>query len=303
MTQAMLELIGVSKAFGKDQVLKNLEWHVPAGKVIGLLGRNGAGKSTLLECALGLRELDQGRASIMGKDSLNLSEAVRGQLGYVPQNSELFEWMTGREMLTYFRAMYPNWNDTKVDALIKKWEIDADKKIGKLSGGQKQRLSIIRALAHEPALFILDEPVANLDPLGRREFLNELINGVIDRATTVVFSTHILSDLERVAMDVAFLRDGKLGLQGEIDEILETVFKVEGSAVALQKLRAQLLTTPDDRLKQNQAASIEQLYVDASAEHLLLKMSAEVAQGLQLSHSELNIRTMNLEDLFIEVTQ
>jgi ABC-2 type transport system ATP-binding protein len=87
MTQAILELIGVSKAFGKDQVLKNLDWQVPAGKVIGLLGRNGAGKSTLLECALGLRELDQGSATIMGESSRKLSEEVRAKLGYVPQNS------------------------------------------------------------------------------------------------------------------------------------------------------------------------------------------------------------------------
>jgi ABC-2 type transport system ATP-binding protein len=172
-----------------------------------------------------------------------------------------------------------------------------------LSGGQKQRLSIIRALAHEPALFILDEPVANLDPLGRREFLNELINGVIDRDTTVVFSTHILSDLERVAMDVAFLRDGQLGLQGEIDQLLETVFKVEGSASAVQHLRAQLQVQQHDHSKSNQPAEIEQLYVDTSAEHLLLKMRVEVAQGLQLSHTELSIKTMNLEDLFIEVTK
>lgn len=289
MTPA-LQLLGISKHFENNSVLHNLDWTVARGKVIGLLGRNGAGKTTLLECALGLREVDQGQAFVMGDASSKLSDTVRANIAYVPQHSELFEWMTGREMLGYFKTMYPRWNTAKVDNLIHKWDIDIDKKIAKLSGGQKQRLSIIRALAHDPEFLILDEPVASLDPLGRREFLNELINGVIEQQTTVIFSTHILSDLERIAMDVAFLRDGKIVLQGELDHILESTYKVEGDAMPLHVF---LQTLPAQGLKLSSTNTTQ----------VLLTLNSLQAQELRQQHPHLTINSMNLEDLFIEVTQ
>jgi ABC-2 type transport system ATP-binding protein len=224
MTAAIIEVSSISKRFDQRAVLDGLSWRIVPGQVVGLLGRNGAGKSTLLECLLGLRETDAGTVTLFGEEVANLSEAARARIGYVPQQSDLFEWLTPRQMLAYFKALYPRWNDAKVDALLARWgfdELQCSKPINRLSGGEKQRLSIIRALAHEPELLILDEPVAALDPVGRRDFLRELIDGVIERDTTVVFSTHILSDLERVALEVAFLKDGKIALQGPLDELLE----------------------------------------------------------------------------------
>ena len=211
----VVELAALAKSFGRQQVLRGVDWRIAPGQVIGLLGRNGAGKSTLHECLLGLRESDAGEARLFGEPVIGLSEAARARVGYVPQKADLFEWLTPRQMLDYFKALYPRWNDGKVDALLARWGFDADKRgraISALSVGEKQRLSIIRALAHEPDLLVLDEPVASLDPVGRRDFLRELIDNVIERDTTVVFSTHILTDLERVALDVAFLKDGMIGL-------------------------------------------------------------------------------------------
>lgn len=224
MTAAIIEVSSISKRFDQPAVLDRLDWQIMPGQVIGLLGRNGAGKSTLIECLLGLRETDAGKVTIFGEDVANLSEGARARIGYVPQQSDLFEWLTPHQMLAYFKALYPRWNDAKVTALLARWgfdELKCGKAISKLSGGEKQRLSIIRALAHDPELLILDEPVSALDPVGRRDFLRELIDGVIERGTTVLFSTHILSDLERVALDVAFLKDGKILLQGPLDELLE----------------------------------------------------------------------------------
>jgi ABC-2 type transport system ATP-binding protein len=212
------------KAFGSQQVLQGVNWNIAPGKVIGLLGRNGAGKSTLLECLLGLRESDAGSSRVFGQSVTALDEQTRANIGYVPQKSDLFEWLTPMQLLTYFKALYPRWNQGKVDGLMERWGFHGearDKQISQLSGGQRQRLSIIRALAHDPQLLVLDEPVASLDPVGRRDFLQELISGVIERDTTVIFSTHILSDLERVALDVAFLQGGKIVLQGALDELLE----------------------------------------------------------------------------------
>lgn len=215
-------------AYGATPVLKHLDWQLPRGQVVGLLGRNGAGKTSLLEAMLGLRDGASGEVTVFDQLVGALDDSARARIGYVPQQSDLFEWMTAAQLLAYFKSFYPRWNDAKVEALLTRWSIDRHLPIGKLSGGQQQRLSIIRALAHEPDLLVLDEPVASLDPAGRRDFLQELVAQVIDRETTIVFSTHILSDLERVAFDVAFLSAGQIVLQAPLDELMDEARVVSG---------------------------------------------------------------------------
>jgi ABC-2 type transport system ATP-binding protein len=233
-----VQIDGLRLAYGKaaDPVLRDLSWTLQPGQVVGLLGRNGAGKTSLLECLLGLREPQAGTVRLFGQSADVLDDAARARIGYVPQGSDLFENLTPAQLLAYFRAFYPRWNEAKVEGLLSRWEIPRDQAIGKLSGGQQQRLSIIRALAHEPDLLILDEPVASLDPIGRRDFLRELVEHVINRGTTVVFSTHILSDLERVAFHVAFLKQGQIGLQAPLDELLDSTRRVTGPAEAVSAL-------------------------------------------------------------------
>ena len=233
-----LSLQGLRMAFGPQVVLDGLDWSLPPGQVVGLLGRNGAGKTTLIETLLGLREPDAGRATLFGQPSTALDDAARARIGYVPQRSDLFEWLTADQLLAYFRSFYPRWNTAKVDGLMSRWDIARDKPIGKLSGGQQQRLSIVRALAHEPELLVLDEPVASLDPAGRRDFLGELVEQVVDRRTTIVFSTHILSDLERVALDVAFLAGGKIALHEPLDDLLESSVRLGGVPADIERFVA-----------------------------------------------------------------
>jgi len=287
MTATPIQLRGVAKHFGSKAVLDKLDWTVGQGQVIGLLGRNGAGKSTLMECLLGLREIDAGGIALFGEPLAALSDANRARIGYVPQKSDLFQWMTPLQMLDYFKALYPRWNADKVVALMTRWGIDElmrHKPIRRLSGGEQQRLSIIRALAHDPELLVLDEPVAALDPAGRRGFLSELVDGVVERGTTVVFSTHILTDLERVAPDVAFLRDGRIALEGSLDDLLEGARRVVGPAVVLDGV-----TLPGELRRSREEGG--QVSVIVQGAHAL-----PATPGVR-------IEPLGLEDLFIEVTR
>ncbi len=280
-------LSGVSMTYPKGPaVLHQLDWTLLPGQVVGLLGRNGAGKTTLLETLLGLREPEAGQVRLLGQPVAQLDDATRARIGYVPQSSDLFEAFTPAQLLAYFRSFYPRWNEAKVEGLMSRWEIPRDQAIRKLSGGQKQRLSIIRALAHEPDLLVLDEPVASLDPAGRRDFLRELVGEVLDRGATVVFSTHILSDLERVAFNVAFLTQGRIALQAPLDELLDQVRAVTGSVTEMAALLARLGTPP-----------LKRTALEAGRERVLTRLPAgtPVPAGVAVDR-------LNLDDLFAELT-
>lgn len=285
---APISIQGLSKAFAKQTVLNQLDWQIEAGSIVGLLGRNGAGKTTLIECLLGLRESNAGEVKLFGEPSQELSMETKAKIGYVQQSADLFEWLTPRQMLRYFKALYPHWNDAKVEHLMQKWDLPYDKVISKFSGGQKQRLAIIRALAHEPELLILDEPVASLDPAGRRDFLREIVDSVIDKNTTIVFSTHILSDLERVAMKVAFLSNGKIVHEQALDDLMEVSLQVTGPSSLINQLQA---------TKVLQRTSLKD-----GNDRLLAQWSSEQMQSL-VQRSDLRVEKLSLEDLFIEMTK
>ncbi len=205
-----LTIRGLTKRFGTQVVLDRLDWAVPAGRVVGLLGRNGAGKSTLIRCVLGLSPIDEGQVDIYGDSLPNLSPATLHRVGYVPQSFDLFPWMRVHQYLAFHRAFYQRWDQPLVDGLLGRWEVDAKKKIGELSQGQRQKLAIIRAIAPDPDLLLLDEPVASLDPQTRRFFLEELLKLTRRPGKTVVFSTHITTDLERADAEIALLKAGRI---------------------------------------------------------------------------------------------
>jgi len=236
-TTPTVDIAGLTLAYrGGTPVLQNLDWQLLPGQVVGLLGRNGAGKTTLLQAMLGLHEPGQGSVRLFGQEAGRIDDACRARIGYVPQHADLFGQFTAQQLLDYFRSFYPRWNQAKVEGLMSRWAIDRHQRIDRLSGGQQQRLSIIRALAHEPDLLVLDEPVSGLDPAARRDFLGELVTQVLERGTTVVFSTHILSDLERVAFHMAFLSAGRIVIQAPLDELLDEVRLLTGSTSELQAL-------------------------------------------------------------------
>ena len=281
----------LSIAYDRQPVLDAVHWRALPGQVIGLLGRNGAGKTTLLEAMLGLRPSQHGTASVFGEPITAMSDRTRARIGYVPQQSDLFDWLTPAQLMNYFRSFYPCWNVARVEGLLSRWDIPREKVIAKLSVGQQQRLSIIRALGPDPDFLVLDEPVASLDPAARRAFLSELVGLVLDRGTSVVFSTHILSDLERVAFDLAFLRGGRIVMQAPLDQLLDRTRWLSGAPDAIAAMVTQ------------QALQ----FVDAPGEAGTMRHRRLVQWPESTSPSTsvagVDIDYVTLDDLFMELTQ
>lgn len=209
--------------YGDSLVLDRITLEVPVGAVVGLVGRNGAGKSTLLRCLVGLTLPDAGQCTLLGCASAQLDDATRGRLGYVSQTGDLLPWLGVWQHVEYIGSFYPRWDRQRAAALCERLGLNLRAKVAALSVGQQQKLALVLALAHDPDLLLLDEPVASLDPLARRDFMRLLFDTDARRTVprTVLLSSHLLTDLERVVSHVVFLCDGRVQLQGAWDELLE----------------------------------------------------------------------------------
>lgn len=222
MTDFAIRASGITLRRKHLDVLHDVSLDIPAGAVVGLVGRNGAGKSTLLQCLAGLVAPDAGHSELLGCPSLDLNDAVRERLGYVAQTPDLFGWMTVHEHLQTIGRAYPRWDEDRCMALALRLDLPLSTSVARLSGGDQQKLSVVLALAHDPDVLLFDEPVASLDPLTRREFMRAIFSGGDPaRERTVLISSHILSDLERVVSHVAFIRAGRLQAFDSWDAMLE----------------------------------------------------------------------------------
>ncbi len=288
--EQVITINNLNKSFANNNVLKNLDFNVNQGTVIGLLGKNGAGKTTLLQILVGLIKAQSEACQIFSHDSWNLNGIVKQKLGYVAQESDLIPWMKVEDIISYTKSFYQHWNSNRVTTLLDIWELHPKKKIGNLSVGQKQKLSIILALGHEPDLLILDEPVASLDPIARRQFLKQLIEMNSDLGKTILFSTHIVSDIERVAAEVMILKDGQNYFQGDLDTLKEKIGRLHIHAT---KPLPENLNLPG-------VLSIKQTDNSMSAiiENLNSINTDELCNSL---NADIRIESMGLEDIFLEV--
>lgn len=214
---------GLTLHYEGRAALQQVSLQLPVGAVVGLVGRNGAGKSTLLRCLVGLTLPDDGSSRLLGCDSAKLDDTTRGRIGYVSQTGDLLPWLKVWQHIAYIGSFYPAWQADRAHSLCQRLALREDAKVAALSVGDQQKLAVVMALAHDPDLLILDEPVASLDPLARREFMRLLFDQDSTRQAprTVLLSSHLLTDLERVVSHVVLLQDGRVRLQGAWDALQE----------------------------------------------------------------------------------
>ncbi len=286
----IIDATDVRKRFGRHEVLRGATLSIPRGAIVGLVGTNGAGKSTLIKCLLGLLRPDTGRVQLFGEDSWTLSAESKGRLGYVPQTVQLYPWMKIDQVVRYVAAFYPHWDGAWSNELLDRWQLPRDHRVGPLSPGQMQKLGLVLALGHRPELLILDEPVAALDPLARREFLRAMMEVTNDTQHTVLFSTHITSDLERVASHVALLQDGRIALFDELDAVKDRVKRLRIRAA--EALPANFTVRGALRVKVEGANAL------AAVADLDDRLVHELTETW---HADVSIEDLNLEDIFLEL--
>jgi len=226
MNDAAVQASHLRKTFGPRAVLDDLSFAVRPGEVIGVLGKNGAGKTTLLEIMLGFTPPSSGSMHIFGAESLSLPGDVKRRVGFVPQQDELLNQLTAGEQLRVIASFYPQWDHALIQRLCTEWNVDLKARIKSMSVGERQKLSILLAFGHRPDLLILDEPVASLDPMARRQFLEQLVDLSTDGQRAIIFSSHIVSDIERLATRIWILKEGRLAWEGDLESLKESVLRI-----------------------------------------------------------------------------
>jgi ABC-2 type transport system ATP-binding protein len=235
---AIIRMDEVSKAFGRTRALDGVNLAVQPGRIIGLLGANGAGKSTLLRTIIGLYLPDQGRVETFGCLARDLGPKELARIGYVHQEGELLNWMTVGQLLRYVAAYYPSWNRDLERKYIADFDVDEKARVGSLSPGERQKVAILIAIGFEPELLILDEPASALDPIARARFLDLLLELIQTENRTILISSHILSDVEKVIDHVIIMDRGRISRDTSFDDLRE-----EYAGVRLTALHGSLPTT------------------------------------------------------------
>ena len=235
MSEAVIEVSGLTRRFGDKPALDTVSFSMPRGAVYGLVGANGAGKTTLIRHILGLLRAQSGSVRVFGLDPVADPVAVLSRVGYLSEENDLPPWMRVDELIRYTRAFYPAWDDAYANELRVAFALDSDAKIKSLSKGQKARAGLLTALAHRPELLVLDEPSAGLDPIVRRDILGAVIRTIADEGRTVLFSSHLLEEVEQVADHVTMINEGKIVLSGTLDVIRES-HRIDGRIPSLDEI-------------------------------------------------------------------
>jgi ABC-2 type transport system ATP-binding protein len=280
----------LSKAFGDKQVLRDLSFDVMPGDVIGVLGKNGAGKTTLLELMLGFTPPTAGEIKLFGHPSRQMPGAVKKRVGFVPQQDELLDPLLVRDQISLIASFYPDWNEELVSDLCVAWNINTGARIKTMSVGERQKLSILLAFGQRPDLLILDEPVASLDPFARRQFLEQLVELSADERRAVVFSSHIVSDIERLANRIWILKEGQLNWQGDLDTLKESIARLHVQSSGALPEKVDIPGLLSWRRLDSGAVAIVRDWTDQAQQALQQQLGCDI-----------RVEALGLEEIFLEL--
>jgi ABC-2 type transport system ATP-binding protein len=222
MSDPVIEIAQLTRRFGAATALDSVTLSVPRGRVYGLVGANGAGKTTLIKHVMGLLRAQRGSVRVFGLDPVAEPVGVLSRIGYLSEENDLPGWMSVDELVRYTRALYPGWDDAYAEELRQAFALDPAASLKALSKGQKARAGLLAALAHRPELLVLDEPSSGLDPLVRRDILGAVIRTIAHEGRTVLFSSHLLEEVEQVADQVTMVDGGRVVLSAPLGEIKQS---------------------------------------------------------------------------------
>ena len=228
-----IEIKGLRKSYG-DFALKNIDLTLPGGSILGLIGENGAGKTTTIKCILNLIRRDAGRITLLGYDNIRDERTAKQDVGVVLDECFFHDTLRPRDLGKILAPAYRNWDQGLYESYLNKFHLPEKKFIKEFSRGMKMKLSLAAALAHHPRLLILDEATAGLDPLVREEILDEFLDFIQDEDHAILMSSHITSDLEKVADYIAYIHHGQVALSGSKDSILDSYGRVGCTAAQLE---------------------------------------------------------------------
>lgn len=277
MTQDnVIKVKNLTKYYGKLKALDNIELEIPAGRIIGLLGKNGAGKSTFMRCILGFLK-HKGEIEILGKTITRHQESVHENIVFIPDVNSLDDRLTVKQTMDYVSAINNSWNNDKAKELLASSDLKPDQKVGTLSKGMKTKLYLLITLSLDVKVLLLDEPTLGLDIVFRKEFFNTILGEFYDENKTIIISTHQVEEVEQILQDIIFIDEGKIILQQDIEEL---------------KNEYSIFTVPSDqkeKLEQHNPKVINKT---------LGHVSAVLDSKIEIADAEVN--RPSLSDLFME---
>jgi ABC-2 type transport system ATP-binding protein len=292
MDSYVIETANVSRSFGNSLAVDDLTLRVRRGSIYGFLGRNGAGKTTTLKMLVGLIWPDRGAIKVNGVEPSQFTVEDRWKIGYVSERQVLNPFMRVDALIRFTSSFYPTWDFAACDRLLKQFGIDPTKRVRALSLGMTRQVAFMLAVAQRPDLLILDEPAANLDVVTRREFLNEVLDLLREEGKTVLISSHILSDVERVADEIGIIAQGKLRISEPLDRLKETVKKVRFFGFQRSGNHVEI---PDA------------LHFSRTGNEVVATMrvadESQVAKVAAANRCQYEVIHLNLEDIFVEMVR
>ena len=283
----VFEARGLSKRFDGKTVLDGIDLELRGPAIIGLLGRNGCGKTTLIRHITGLYLPSEGTAATLGRAVADLGHDELKRIGFVPQEVRLLDWMTVEQHLEYVASFYPAWDSARQAQLVDELELDTDEMVGNLSSGNLQKLAIVLAVCHHPDFLVLDEPVSDLDPIIRSRLLQFLLEVLAEDQATILVSSHVLRDVEKIVDHVVCLEEGRVVSDAALDDLKEAFAEW-------------IVRSPGDALPAafDEPFVLEQ-QISGPQARLLTRGAAEYRAAFEQAHGvEVAARPLNLEELF-----